>query len=790
MKSRGVARRAVRLATCSLGDHLQVLGVLNGKLSLFSRASIRGLLPAQMVHGGAAYSPKGGSDLWGGLPAAGAEATIQNLVGIRRRLDQRRCYSTEASSVQGGELVGLYGYGLLKSPHGFNTFAQEAIERSEEIVSRIQEMPPSMEVIRAFDDISDVVCTVVDAAELCRNTHPDKEFVHEANKASMKLYEYLQYLNSHQVLYKALVDVEQSNTLTTEEAQRAAKTLRVDFERGGIHLPPEKLKRAAELNMEITRLGREFTENVMYEQGQVDIFPASLIPKNLHGLMEPIWSLNGGRVGRARTKKANYGDKTGVRMSTEPGVLFSVLKYVPDEETRRRVYQVGNSVPKSNLRVLDHLICARHELAQLLGYSSYAEFALWPTMAGKPEAVLDFLHDLSTKVRAKADEEFRMLGEFRMQFENGTNSTVQAWDESYYSGLFKSRTLDLTSTAVAAYFPYPACIEGLKLMCQSLFNATFKQLPLGPDEAWHPDVQKLALYHATEGELGHMYLDLYARHGKFPSCAHFTLKGCKRLSDREYQLPVVALVCNFTNPNGYEPPVLNHAEVEALFHEFGHALHSLLSRTEYQHFSGTRTVLDFSETPSHLFEYYAWDYRVLSKFARHYQTGETIPEKMVQSMNDAKKLLSATELQRQLLFALIDQTLFGKQPLPAKDTTAVVADLKHRHTSLKHVEGTHWQTRFCHLISYGAGYYSYLYARCIASSIWHQHCTQDPLSKETGEKLRRGLLQFGGAKDPAKMLRELLGNDALIASPGGGVSPAPNHLLEEIGLTLPASVQS
>ncbi|KAL2654121.1 hypothetical protein R1flu_022249 [Riccia fluitans] len=694
---------------------------------------------------------------------------------------QRR-HLSEATSVLRREPVGLYGYGLLKSPYGFQAFAQEAIDRSEDIIKEIKELPPSMATIRAFDDISDVVCTVVDAAELCRSTHSDKDFVREANKASMKLYEYLQYLNSHPVLYKAVVDVEQSTALETEEAKRAAKTLRIDFERGGIHLPPEKLKRATELNLEITRLGREFTENVIYEQGQVDIFPASLIPNNLQTMMEPVTKSKSGMVGRYRVKKGNAGMISGLRMSTEPSVLFPVLKYVPDSEVRRKAFLVGNSVPKSNLRVLDHLICARHELAQLLGYNSYAEFALAPTMAEKPEAVLNFLVDLSDRIRGKADDELKMLGEFRKQLEDGIDGSIQAWDESYYSGLLKARTHDLTSTVVASYFPLTSCIEGLRVVSQSLFNATFEQVPMGPDEAWHPDVQKLTLRHATEGDLGHMYLDLYARPGKFPGCAHFTLKGCRRLTESEYQIPVVALVCNFSCPHASEAPVLNHWEVEALFHEFGHALHSLLSRTEYQHFSGTRTVLDFAETPSQLFEYYAWDYRVLSKFAKHYQTGDPIPQKMVASMNNAKRMLAATEIQRQVLFALIDQTFFGKQPLPGRDTTAVVADLKHRHTSMKHVDGTHWQTRFNHLINYGAGYYSYLYARCFAASIWHQHCQEDPLNLETGEKLRRGLLEFGGARDPAHMLQKLVGKDAVVASKSAGISPSPQHMLAGLGL--------
>ncbi|KAL3686148.1 hypothetical protein R1sor_004170 [Riccia sorocarpa] len=776
MHSRKSAHRVLVRAASIFPNYFRVESVDAGHFSLLKGSCQRWTFPfCNRSWRGFTSSPQSNK-----LPGTKSGQDLKNGVTSRYKIQR---HLSQATSVLRGEPVGLYGYGVLKSPHGFQAFAQEAIDRSEDIINQIKELPPSMATIRAFDDISDVVCTVVDAAELCRNTHPDKDFVREANKASMKIYEYLQYLNSHPVLYKAVVDVENSTALTTEEAKRAAKTLRVDFERGGIHLPPDKLKRASELNLEITRLGREFTENVIYEQGQLDIFPSTLIPQNLQTMMEPITKFENGMVRRSRAKKgSNAGMTSGLRMSTEPGVLFPVLKYVPDPEVRRKAYLAGNSVPKSNLRVLDHLICARHELAQLLGYNSYAEFALAPTMAKKPEAVLSFLTDLSTRIRGKADDDLKMVGEYRKQLEAGIDSSIQAWDEAYYFGLFKTRVHDLTATAVASYFPLTSCIEGLRVISQSLFNATFEQVPMGPNEAWHPDVQKLTLRHATEGDLGHMYLDLYARPGKFPGCAHFTLKGCRRLTESEYQLPVVALVCNFSSPHASEAPVLNHWEVEALFHEFGHALHSLLSRTEYQHFSGTRTSVDFSEIPAHLFEYYAWDYRVLSKFAKHYLTGEPIPQKLVESMTSAKRLLATTEIQRQVLFALIDQSFFGTQPLPAKDTTAVVAHLKHRHTSMKHVDGTHWQTRFNHLVNYGAGYYCYLYARCFAASIWQQHCQEDPLNLETGEKLRRGLLEFGGARDPAHMLQELLGNDLVVASPSGGISPSPQHMLAELGL--------
>lgn len=285
----------------------------------------------------------------------------------------------------------------------------------------------------------------------------------ESNHASMKVYEYLQYLNSHPVLYKAVVGVEQSpGILTTEEAKRAAKTLRMDFERGGIHLPAEKLKRANDLNLEITRLGREFGEHVMRDQGQLDIFPASVIPKSIQHMMKPIWVEKDGRLGWSRKSKIIAADESNMGMCviTEPAVLSSILKYVTDSEVRRRVYMVGHSVPKANLRVLDHLIGARHELAQLLGYNSYAEFAIAPTMAESPEAVVSFLEELSTRIRGKADEEMAMLADFQKQVDTGrSDSVVNAWDEPYFAGLLKAKTHDLNAGVSSfvpggSYFPF------------------------------------------------------------------------------------------------------------------------------------------------------------------------------------------------------------------------------------------------------------------------------------------------------------------------------------------------
>lgn len=671
------------------------------------------------------------------------------------------------------EETGLYGCSHLKTPKGFQRIVDEAIERSNELVGYISQMPSSAEIINAMDEISNTVCQVVDSAELCRHTHPDREFVDEAVKASMRINKYLHYLNTNLTLYDAVLKADQDPTLTSEEAKRVARDLRVDFEKGGIHLSAEKKDRVSQLNVEIAKCCAQYNENIAKEPGHVDVYPASRIPKNLHHLVKPV---NRSTSAGSRVK--------GFRIVTEPSTVSAVLQWTSDDEVRKMIYIQSNSVPRANLGVLDNLIAARHEIAQIMGYKSYADYALHSNMASSPDVVSSFLVELSKMVQPKAVEEFKSIHDFKREKNGQQDIELEPWDEAYFTRSMKSSAYNLDFSVVASYFSLSQCIEGLKLLVESLFGVKFLNIPLTPGESWHPDVMKMALHHPNEGDLGYIYLDLNSRRGKYPGCAHFAIRGGRRLSKTEYQLPVIALVCNFSKPPNSATVRLNHSDVDTLFHEFGHALHSLLSRTDYQHFSGTRVAFDMAETPSNLFEYYAWDYRVLKKFARHYSTGDIIPEKLVESMQGARKMFAAMELQQQIFYAMADQALYGDQTLSPIDTTLIVADLRKQHTNWKHVEGTHWQTRFSHLLYYGAGYYSYLYAKCFASTIWERVCKDDPLSLETGSAIRTKLLQHGGAKDPAQLLNHLAGH-GILRYQNGGIVPDITSLCNEMNLGKP-----
>ncbi|KAL5122681.1 Mitochondrial intermediate peptidase, mitochondrial [Glycine soja] len=324
----------------------------------------------------------------------------------------------------------------------------------------------------------------------------------------------------------------------------------------------------------------------------VDIYPSSRIPKNLHYLVKPIYSSKSLITKDLSGSRGTLKEK-GFRITTDPQTLTSVLQFSSDDEVRKIVYIRGNSVPHANVDVLKRLISARHELAQIMGCRSYAEFSVKPNISVSPKVVTSFLLEMSKMVQAKCIEERKLVMKFKREKCSQSDGDLRPWHETYYMTMMASSAYKLNSS----------------------------------------------------GDLGYLYLDLYSREGKYPGCAHFAIKRTRRISQTEYQLPIVVLVFNLSGAWNSSAVSLSHWEVETLFHEFGHALQSLLSRTDYQHFSGTRTVLDFAEIPSNLFE--------------HCSTGEEIPQKLVKSMQGARDMFAATDLQRQIFYALV-----GEQPFP------------------------------------------------------------------------------------------------------------------------------
>lgn len=667
---------------------------------------------------------------------------------------------------------GLFSIPQLRHPSDFLSLAATAMEDCDRLRQELSNVagtdPPPRPVLYRLDAISQAVCNVIDAAELARSAHADPAWRDAAHRAFAVLSEYIAQLNSDPSLYQALVQATQQQSPSsndssslTEEERRFAFLLKAEFEKEGIHLQDEPTQiRLRELHSTTTDLESLFLRNLVSAprsfQADAKAVHDIVPPHVLQEFRQPVSSAG------SATVVADL-DSSIVELPGEQSLLQSLLKCSPDPVLRRQVYMESVTAVPENLAVLDALVRTRQELAQLLGFASYAEYFLCDKMAGTPQRVLDFLDQLQQQVQPRYSQELLLVSMTKQKVEGSLH--VEPWDIPFYIDLIKARN-GFDVHTVAQYLQLNRCVQGMQTLVQCLFGIEMKEEPMTDNERWDGNdgnesqkVRRFDFYH-DDDSLGTMYLDLHPRPYKYGHAAHFTVRcGCLKDAgspdERDsYQRPIVALLCNLS-ATGWDGHLM-HGEVETLFHEFGHALHSLLSRTRFQHMSGTRAATDFAETPSTLLENFVWDPQFLPLLARDHHTGEPIPDRLVRQLVDSRYKFSAIERQNQIIYSLFDQKLFGV-PEQASLPSTELFDQLHRVRGVPHAAGTHWHSRFGHLVTYGAGYYGYLFSQVFASDIWKTCFDGQSLSRECGDRLWRKMLAHGGAKDPWAMLTDVLG---------------------------------
>lgn len=390
-------------------------------------------------------------------------------------------------------------------------------------------------------------------------------------------------------------------------------------------------------------------------------------------------------------------------------------------------------------------------------------------MAGTPDHVKKFLNNVNQRSLEQYRAETETLHRVRKAVEGIESGPINPWDVKYYTTVAKHNLFrgGSASETTAGYFSVEQSIVGMQILVNKLFGIVMEEASFTEGERWDGNCHRCGLrkfdFRKEEDgtHIGVVYLDLYPREGKYTHAAHFTIRcGCE--NNGTYQSPIVALVCNFSYPrDDMGVTILSNSEVETLFHEFGHALHSLLSHTTFQHLSGTRTSIDFIETPSHLMEHYVRNPEFLKLIGKHCVTGELLPSELINDLIQSYYAFRVTDVRSQVLLAQFDQTLFGlPDAWSGKSTTDVFATL-HQENSVPYADGTHWHSRFGHLVTYGAGYYGYLYASVFAADLW-KTCFLDgekSLSRNAGMKYWKKMLVHGGAKDPNIMLKALLKRD-------------------------------
>eukprot|EP00884_Botryococcus_braunii_P022961 jgi/Botrbrau1/9349/Bobra.354_2s0008.2 len=539
----------------------------------------------------------------------------------------------------------------------------------------------------------------------------------------------------------------------TPEAVLVGRLLRRDFEKFGVHLAVQQREEVACLTAQVHSLGMRFGHNLtdprQFEEVAIPADRAARLGNVAYGMGWP-----------------GHGP---LMLGTHAGSFMTALRNIPDEHIRRQVYIATYSSPRDNLECAEELLNSRHLLAQLLGASSHAQYvADAATLAATPEAAYCFTTSLARLNLARAKDEAESLRKMKAADQGLPLHAVQlqAWDRAYY--MYQSQIAEKVPDGSAQY-RLSSCLEAMKKLVDRVFNLVLLPVQLTNEEAWAPGLQKMEVWQKGGDLLGQIYLDLHPRAGKFGHAAHFTLRCGRQLENGERQTAVVALVCNLEG--GPKAP-LTQQQVETLFHEFGHALHSLVSRTEYQHLAGTRGSLDTVEIVSHLLELFAKDAPSMATLLSPDAKRDSALEASLRQAMVSRRRFPALQLELKLLDSMMDQVLHSG---PCQgDAAQRVAHVLQQFSATPFVPGTAPHLRFGHLVGYGGSYYSYLYAERIAAAIWQQLFQDDPLDPSAGEVVRTRLLEVGGAKPPLQLVEDVLGKGYMQPTQGGWMPPLHN----------------
>lgn len=583
------------------------------------------------------------------------------------------------------------------------------------------------------------------------------------------------------------------------ESQRLLDKDHKSFIRNGLSLPAgEKRERFKEIKQRLSQISIAFSKNLNEENGGL-----WFAPEELDGVPDDVLS---------GLKKGEGEHEGKLWLTFKYPDLFPTLKYATNAETRKTVFVANENKCPENVALFREAILLRDEAARILGYDSHAQFRIEDKMAKTCKTVDDFLADLRLRLAPGGKKEIEKLKELKKQdtSERGLTGPLTEgyylWDNRYYDRLMLEKDYQLDHQVIAEYFPLQTTIQGMLNIFEELFGLAFVEIVgeedraaladggKGSDIVWHDEVQIFSVWD-DEGEgagfVGYLYLDLFPREGKYGHAANFNLQPGYMDESGKRRYPATALVCNFSKPTPKKPSLLKHEEVVTLFHELGHGIHDLVSRTTYSRFHGTNTVRDFVEAPSQMLENWCWTPSQLRSLSHHYsylspeyeaaykessgsdkKPSEKIPNSLVANLISTKHVNDALFNLRQLHFGTFDMTVHepaSHADLEKLDITETYNSLRQEISQLDGPEALdgekkgdwHWgngQATFGHLIGgYDAGYYGYLSSQVYSTDMFYSVFKSDPMNPKEGRRYRHTVLERGGSKEEMEILEEFLG---------------------------------
>lgn len=633
-------------------------------------------------------------------------------------------------------------YALL-TPRDIETGVDHAIARAETVVEGLVDASGERNfenTLRPLDRIGDILAHAFHDFCFMGYVHTDKDVRSAAKAAEEKVDKWASDLFFRDELYQAVQEyaaTEEAGSLEGEE-KRFLEFVQRDLRRAGHELDPETRKRVQQLTQRVIELGVRFQQNIDEWDGYI-----LASREDLEGMPDS-W------IDNLEVDKET--DK--YKVTIDYPDLIPFLENSPRRDLREKLrYEFNTVAIEENRKILEEALDIRHEIAEAFGEPTWAHHRLEDRMAKTPERVEEFYAGLTEGLKARGEEE---VAEISRLLEADTGDTVvQSWDWSYYDTQQRKTDYGVDNFEVAKYFPLPQVLEGMFDLTSEMFGITFEEIT--DFDTWHDDVQFFAIREAdTDEEIARFYLDLFPREGKYGHAAEFPLIPSRRLEDGSYQNPVCAMVANFTKPTKDSPSLLQHSEVETLFHEFGHVLHQNLGRTEMARFSGTNTERDFVEAPSQIMENWIWDANVLRRFARHYETGEPIPDELVDQLVAARDLNKGRFYLNQMTYGWWDQQIHGG---PDRDLDEILTK-GYEISLLPHQEGTFAMSSFGHLMGgYDAAYYGYMWSQVFGDDMFSRFEKEGVTNPEVGRAYRREVLGRGGSLDANEMLLNFLGRE-------------------------------
>ena len=542
----------------------------------------------------------------------------------------------------------------------------------------------------------------------------------------------------------AFAATEDAEALTGERKRLLEHWLR-DLRRAGHELPPEPRAELEALRSRLVELEVAFQRNINEYRDWIEVDR-----QGLSGLPDDY------------VERLRPGDREGTfRVSLDYPELHPFMEQADDRALREELFRKSwNQAAEQNRPLLEEAIQVRRRIADLLGYATWADYAMELRMASNPDRVRGFYADLVPPLEAAAREEIAELRELAAA--DGLSGEIQPWDWLYYDTRLSRGRFGVDKNEVSGYLELDAVMAGMFDLTGEVFGLDYREVK--DPMVWHPSVRLYEIADRESGEqLARFYTDLFPREGKYGHAAAFPLVIEHQRPDGGRVVPVSAIVANFAPPSGDRPSLLTHGphgQIETLWHEFGHVLHMSLSQARYVRFSGAETEWDFVEAPSQIMEHWVWQPEVLARFARHFRDGSPIPAELVERMRSARWINVGLRATRQVFFGTMDLALHAVEGSP--DLDAAIRD-SYRVTQLPYPEGTFMLSGFGHLMGgYDAGYYGYLWAEVIGDDMWGRFASEGITSPDVGREYRRNVLEPNGSKPGDELVHSFLGRPASI----------------------------